>query len=262
MDFNLDGKGVAISGGSKGIGRACGFAFARHGADVALAARTEADLQRTCADIAEATGRKAVGIQSDLTDPDQVKRFIDRAAEALGRLDVIVNCAGSAPAGDFLTLPDEAWIQAFTLKFMGAVRASRAAIPYFRKVGGGVVVNIAGGAGKEPSMPMMTSGFNNASMMNFTKALAQGYGKENIRAVVISPGLVNTGRFLTLRKSTAELQGIDELEADRRMRANVPLGRIAEPEDIANVVVFVASNAGRHLTGVEISVDGGTRKGL
>jgi 3-oxoacyl-[acyl-carrier protein] reductase len=262
MDFNLEGKGVAITGGSKGIGRAAAFAFARQGANVAIAARGQEELDRTCEEISRETGRKVVGFAGDLMDGEQVKRFVDGAAEALGRLDILVNCAGSAPAGDFLTLPDDAWIQAFSLKFMGAVRAARAAIPHFRQTGGGVVVNVAGAAGKEPAPTMMTAGFNNAAMMNFTKAFSHAYGKENIRAVVIAPGMVNTGRFVSLRNATAQVWGVDADEADRRMKAGVPLGRISEPEDVANLIVFVASDTGRMLTGVEITIDGGATRAL
>lgn len=262
MELGLRGKAAAITGASKGIGRAAALALAREGVAVALCARDAAALEATCRAIAAETGERAIAIPADMSRAEEAQRFIDQAAERLGRLDILVNSVGAAPPGGLLDLPDEAWVTAFNLKFMGAVRATRAAVPHLRRAGGGVVINIAGTAGKEPAPRMMTAGFNNAAMMNFTKALALAHGAEGIRAVVICPGYVRTQRWERLRQDLARTLGVSEEEAQRRVEQEIPLGRIAEPEDVANLIVFLASEAARHLTGVQVTIDGGQTRAL
>lgn len=255
MELELADSAVAVTGGSRGIGRAVAEAFADEGADVAICARGEEALESTARDVEAWHDVRCVAVPADLTDPDEARAFVETAADRLGGLDVLVNNAGSAPYGTITELSERDWREALDLKFMGAVRCTRAALPHLS--GEGRVVNVVGRAGVEPSPATLTSGAANAAELNLTAALAEQYGPEGVRVNAVNPGPVDTGRLDEIVADVADALGVEEPEAREIVADTTAMGRVATPEEVANVVVFLASGAASFVNGATVAVDGG-----
>ena len=262
MDLQLEGKAAVVTGGSAGIGKAIVEALAREGADVAMCARRAGPLEEAAAAAASAYGRKVVPITADLTRDDDARRFVHDAADALGRIDVLVNNAGSAPGGVIENLTEDDWAQALQLKFMGYVRCLRYALPIMREQGGGRVVNLIGNDGVKTSYWEVAPGAANAAGQNLTRALAGQYGRYGISFAAVNPGPVRTERWAGLVESMSRDMGLSYEEADRLAPRSIPLGRIAESEEVANLVVMLASPLMHFVNGTMIEIDGGQEKAL
>jgi 3-oxoacyl-[acyl-carrier protein] reductase len=262
MDLQLKGKTALITGGSEGIGRAIAITLANEGVDVAICARRKEPLEATARELTKATGRKIVAIPADLTKDADAANFVKQAAEALGRVDIMINNAGSAPGGVIETLTEDDWSQALQLKFMGYVRCLRYAIPIMVKQGGGRVVNVIGNDGVKPSYWEIAPGAANAAGQNLTKALAGQYGKHNISFVAVNPGPVRTERWDGLVKAMSRDMKIPYEEADTLAPSAIPMGRIAEPLEVANLVAMMASPLTHYINGTMIEIDGGQEKSL
>lgn len=262
MDLQLSGKKALVTGASQGIGRAIAHVLASQGADVAICARGQEALEKAAAEIAAQTGRKVVAIAADLTRSADAENFIRRSQEALGRIDILVNNAGSAPGGVIETLGEADWEQALQLKFMGYVRCLRHALPIMVRQGGGRVVNLIGNDGVKPSYWEIAPGAANAAGQNLTKSLAGQYGKHGISFVAVNPGPVRTERWAGLVGAMARDMKLTYEEADRLAPSSIPLGRIAEPEEVANLVAMMASPLMHFVTGTMIEIDGGQEKSL
>jgi 3-oxoacyl-[acyl-carrier protein] reductase len=262
MDLQLTNKKALVTGASQGIGQAIAFALASQGADVAICARNQESLERVAADIAKETGRKVVAIAADLTKAADAENFIKQANEALGGIDILVNNAGSAPGGVIETLTEDDWEQALQLKFMGYVRCLRYALPIMVKQGHGRVVNLIGNDGVKPSYWEIAPGAANAAGQNLIKSLSGQYGKDGISFVAVNPGPVRTERWSGLVKAMARDMNLSYEEADKLAPSSIPMGRIAEPEEVANLVTMMASPLMHYVTGTMIEVDGGQEKSL
>ncbi len=262
MDLGLTGKAALITGGSAGIGKGIARALAREGADVAICARRREVLEATAAEIRAETGRKLVAIPADLTRPEDAERFVATAAAELGRVDILVNNAGSAAGGILEVLGEDAWIQGLQLKFLGYVRCLRAALPIMRAQGGGRVVNLIGNDGVKESYWEIVPGACNAAGQNLTKALAGQYGRHNITFVAVNPGPVRTERWEGLVRAMARDMNLSYEAADRLAPRSIPLGRIAEVEEVANLVAYLASPLAHFVNGSMIEIDGGQQKPL
>lgn len=262
MDLQLKGKTALVTGGSEGIGRAIAETLAREGVDVAICARRKEPLEAAAKAIAAATGRKIVAIPTDLTKDADAKTFVQKAAEALGRIDIMINNAGSAPGGIIETLTEDDWEKALQLKFMGYVRCLRYVLPIMVKQGGGRVVNLIGNDGVKPSYWEIAPGAANAAGQNLTKSLAGQYGKHGISLAAVNPGPVNTERWDGLVKAMSRDMKISVEEADKLAPGSIPMGRIAETEEVANLVVMLASPLMHYVNGTMIEIDGGQEKAL
>ena len=262
MDLGLRGKVALVTGGSKGIGRVVARGLAREGAKVAICARSRAPLEQAAKEIAQETGGEVLPIPGDLTRPEDAQRVVDATVQHFGRLDVLVNNAGSAPGGEILNLTEEQWQQALQLKFMGYVRCSKAAIPHMLKQGGGRIVNIIGNDGIKPVGFEITPSAANAADIALTLALADQYGRHNILVNAINPGPVETERWDQIVRGIAKMQGISPEAAQQKAIRSIPLGRICTPEEVADVAVFVASERASFMNGALITLDGGQRKAL
>src|SRR5690606_2004253 len=260
MNLGLEGKTALVTGASKGIGRAVATELAREGARVAIVARTPEPLQAAAEAIQAETGSEVLAIPGDLTSWEDAQRAVRETVNAWGRLDILINNAGSAPGGCILDLEPRHWDQALQLKFMGYVRASHAALPHMLKQGGGAIVNVIGNDGVKPSYWEVTATAANAADINLTLALADQYGGSGIRVNAVNPGPVNTDRWAGLCEAFARDMGVTPEEANAFAAASIPLGRIAEPQEVANVVVFLASERASFVNGAIINIDGGQRK--
>ncbi len=262
MDLGLRGKVALITGGSKGIGRAIATGLAREGARVAICARGAELLERTAGEIARATGGEALPVPGDLSKPGDADRVVAAVVGQFGRVDILVNNAGAAPGGLLLNLTEEDWAVAMQLKFLGYMRGCKAVIPHMLKQGGGRIVNIVGNDGVKPAYWELTASAANAAGLAAIQALAEQYGRHNIRINAINPGPVSTERWDGLVRAYARDKNLPLDEAARRGVASIPLGRICTPEEVADVAVFVASDRASFMNGASITLDGGQRKAL
>jgi len=262
MDLQLKGKTALVTGGSEGIGKGITRALAREGVDVAICARRKEPLEAAASEIAKETGRKIIAIPADLTKDADAKNFVTQGHKALGRVDIMVNNAGSAPGGVIEHLTEADWAQSLQLKFMGYVRCLRYVLPIMVKQGGGRVVNLIGNDGVKPSYWEIAPGAANAAGQNLTKSLAGQYGKHNISFCAVNPGPVRTERWAGLVAAMSRDMKLPYEEADKLAPASIPLGRIAEVEEVATLVVMLASPLMHMVNGTQIEIDGGQEKSL
>jgi 3-oxoacyl-[acyl-carrier protein] reductase len=262
MDLQLKGKTALVTGGSEGIGKGIALALAREGVDIAICSRRKEPLEAVAAAIAKETGRKIVAIPADLTKDEDAKNFVTQGHKALGRIDIMINNAGSSPGGVIEHLSEADWAQSLQLKFMGFVRCLRYALPIMVKQGGGRVVNLIGNDGVKPSYWEIAPGAANAAGQNLTLSLAGQYGKNNISFCAVNPGPVRTERWAGLVAAMSRDMKISHEEADKLAPSSIPMGRIAEVEEVANLVVMLASPLMHMVNGTQIEIDGGQMKPL
>ena len=258
MDLGLAGKAALVGGASRGIGRAIAFALAREGCRVAICARDRERLEATADEIRSSTGAEVLAVPCDMSQPDDIRRFVAAAVETLGRLDIVVNNAGGPPPGPFEAHDDSAWQQALSQNFMSVVRTVREALPHLRAAGGGRIINITSVAVKEPIPGLVLSNATRLGVVGLAKTLSRELGRDGITVNNVCPGLTLTDRMRELYGDRAQAAGrsLEDLLAEEAQR--IPVGRLAEPEDIAALVVFLASEPARHITGTTIQVDGGS----
>ncbi len=211
---------------------------------------------------AKETGRKVVAIPADLTKEADAKNFVEQGHRALGRVDIMVNNAGSAPGGVIEHLSEADWTQALQLKFMGYVRCLRYVLPIMVRQGGGRVVNLIGNDGVKHSYWEIAPGAANAAGQNLTMSLASQYGRHNISLCAVNPGPVRTERWAGLVAAMSRDMKLSYEEADKLAPASIPMGRIAEVEEIANLVAMLASPLMHFVNGTMIEIDGGQQKPL
>ncbi len=262
MDLQLGGKVALVTGGSLGIGKGIARVLAREGVDVAICARRKDVLEAAAEEIRRESGRRVLAIPADLTRREDAEAFVHGAARHFGRIDILVNNAGSAPGGVMETLDEDAWMQGLQLKFMGYVRCLRAALPIMKAQGGGRVVNLIGNDGVKPSYWEICPGAANAAGQNLTMSLAGQYGKNNISFCAVNPGPVRTERWAGLVKAMSRDMKLSYEEADKLAPSSIPMGRIAEVEEVANLVVMLASPLMHMVNGTMIEIDGGQDKPL
>jgi 3-oxoacyl-[acyl-carrier protein] reductase len=259
VDLGLKGKVALVTGGSKGIGRACAERLAAEGCDVMIVARTEADLEAAAAAIAEASGQRVETCAADLRSPQGCEAAVGALKHAFGRLDILVNNAGATQSGDFFKLDDSVWEDGFGLKFYACVRLSRALWPLLKDANG-AVVNIIGGASKTPNANFMIGGAVNAAITNFTKALAELGLRDGVTVNAVHPGSTVTGRLDTLLNQRAAADNLSREEYEKQELARSGLRRYGQPDDVASLVTYLASPRAEQIHGADLFVDGGATK--
>lgn len=262
MDLNLAGKTAFVTGASKGIGRQVAVRLAAEGCDLALTARGAADLEAAANRIADDSGRRVLPLAGDMGDAADVDRCVRTALDELGGIDILVTCAGSSPGGLLEELTEEQWLQSLNLKFLGYVRTVRAVVPHMAERGSGSIVLVVGNDGLKPSFWEMTAGAANAADLNFASSIADQYGPKGVRVNTVNPGPVDTDRWDGLEKAFARDMGVDQPEARRRAEASIPFGRITEPDEVAALVTFLASDVAASVHGAHVPIDGAQRKAL
>ena len=256
MDLGLVDQVVVVTGASKGIGFACAQAFAREGARVALVSRSQANLDAALARMPKAQ-HSPVAFAADLTDAGQAARMIEAVEAALGPIDVLVNSAGAAKryAPDDLTAA--AWHDAMDAKFFSYIHPLDIVVRRMAARGRGSVVNIIGAGGKTASPVHIPGGAANAALMLATAGLAAAHGPRGVRINAINPGGTLTGRVQQGLDAEAKMTGLDAAEILKRQQSRIPLQRLGQPEEIAQVALFLASSQASYVTGAIIPMDGG-----
>jgi 3-oxoacyl-[acyl-carrier protein] reductase len=262
MDLGLRGKVAVVSGSSDGIGYAVAHSLAQEGARIVLCARRGALLAQARQNIEKETGAEVLAVTCDVQRLDEVQRLVAEVMQRFGMINILINNAGSVPSIRFADIDDTQWYQMLEGKLLGYIRMTREIAPHMRKAGWGRIINIAGTAGWEPSGTAMAVGLNNAAVMNWTKSLSLNYAEDGILVTAVAPGSIETPRQIRNRQREADITG-RSLEEIRKARAQeIPLHRLGRAEEVANVVVFLASERSSYMTGTCVTVDGGVVRGI
>lgn len=256
MELGLGGRVALITGGSEGIGKAIAWRLAEAGCKVAICARRSNVLESAAEEIRSETCAEVMAVPADVTKWDDIERFVSATVEAFGRIDNLINNAGRAAGGYFEDVDEVAWQGDMDLKFWAAVRFCRLVVPLMREQGGGRIINITHPGGKAPGAGSVPTSVSRAAGIAFTKALSHDVAKHNI--------LVNTV-CLTNIKSAQGVRWWQESGTEMSLSdwwveqgKTVPVGRAGEPEEVGDLVAFLASERASFITGASINIDGGT----
>ena len=253
MDLGLKGKIAVITGGTDGIGKAAALIFAKEGAKVAICARTQANLDKTAAEI-KALGAEVLAISADMAKPADIERFMDAVVKQFGGMDILVNNAGLSMRGKFLEITDDKWHEDIELKVFGAIRCCRLAIPHMKKRGGGRIVNISISSAKQPGAGSMPTSLSRAAGLVITKSLSKEFAPDNILVNAVCIGKIKSGQHD--RRMVRESISPEKYYHDNSK--DIPMARFGDAEEAANVIVFLCSGAASYVTGTSVNLDGGT----
>lgn len=258
MDLQLSGKVVLVTGGSEGLGAAVGQRLVQEGARVALCARDPERLEATAARL-RALGGEVLAVPADVSRASDVERFVAAAHERWGRVDALVNNAGSAAAKAFLSVTDAEWEEDLQLKLFAAMRAVRLVVPHLRAAGGGSILNVLSIKAKEPGKNTTPSSVSRAAGMALMKVLSKELGPDNIRVNAILPGLVAGDRQRRVLEAKAQQRGISYAEMERTAFSYTSIKDYVTPEQIADQILFMCSPRGSTISGQAISICGDTQ---
>jgi 3-oxoacyl-[acyl-carrier protein] reductase len=257
MDLGLRERACVVTGASSGIGRATALVLAGEGARVLLVSRSE----RALADVAADCGEAAEVLALDVTSPDAGERVVSRCLERFGRIDALVNNAGTSSVRTLEQLTDEDWKRQWDLSVMAPMRLMRAAAPEMAERGWGRIVNVSSSSGKRPSGTNMAYSVAKAAELSLSRAFADQYGERGVLVNAVAPGPVGSALWLApggMADQSAQSQGKTREEVLEALGARVPIGRIGGEEEIAAVIAFLCSEPASFVTGAAWSVDGGT----
>ncbi len=262
METGLSGKVALVTAASKGLGRAAAESLARDGARLAIVARTTNELTATAETIGRECSTEVVPIVGDLSRLDDIQRIVGQTVEHFGGLDIVVCNAGGPKPGTFDTLTEADWRSAIDLTLMSAVRLSMAVVPHLRRRGGGRIIYITSVSVKQPVPRLMLSNALRAAVVGFAKTLATELAPERILVNCVAPGYTRTERVTAIAQATARAEGVEPAAIEQRMVQEIPAGRLGEPQELGDLIAFLASERASYITGTTIQVDGGYVRGI
>ena len=255
--MGLKGKVAIVGGSSKGLGKACAQVLAQEGANVAICSRSKPDLERAAEEIVNASNSNVLTFVGDLDKHQTIKDLIAATIARFGRLDIMVNNSGGPPLARAATATEEQWDTALQRSLLFFARMCREALPHLKQQGGGRIINILASTVYQPIDNLALSGATRMGVVAFAKSLADEVGRDNILVNNVCPGSILSDRMLSNVTSRANELGIPVEEALAQRAADTALGRIGQPEEMANLVAFLASDRSSYITGTTILVDGG-----
>src|SRR6202167_5681381 len=262
MDLGLKNRVAVVAASSQGIGRATAEAFAAEGCRVAMCARNSQTLQAAADKIRKEHGVEILAEAFDVTDAAAVGRFVAAVAKQFGTGDICVTTAGGPPAKGFLSASLEEWQRALELNFLSTVYFAREVIPHMQRKRWGRIITLTSITTKQPIADLVLSNAARAAVVGLVKSLANEFGKDGILVNNVGPGFTATDRLKELAKVRASASGKSEQQIFEVWAADAPLQRLGDPREVAETIVWLASERASYITGQTVLVDGGTYKGL
>jgi 3-oxoacyl-[acyl-carrier protein] reductase len=262
MDLGLRNKVALVAAASKGLGKACALSLAQEGARLVICSRNEQSIHKTADEIRSTTGATVLPVVADVSNEADIAKFVQAAIDAFGTVHIMVNNAGGPPTGHVLKVTEEEWEKGFQLTMMSVIRFIRAVLPYMEKQQWGRIISIVSIAAKQPINELLISSTLRPGILGLTKVIANQYAKDNITINTICPGLILTARQqeLSVSRAADRKMSIDEYLSDSAKA--IPAGRLGRPEEIGDVVTFLASEKASYVNGVNLLVDGGAARGI
>ena len=262
MDLGIEGRVALVAAASKGLGKAAAMELAREGARVVIAARDEEELAAAADDIRHTTGADVLAVPADVTVVADIEALVGAAASEFGDIDILVNNAGGPRPGVFTDMTDADWLVAINLNLMSAVRLTRLVLPGMRRKRWGRIINMTSISVKQPLPNLILSNAARSAVVAMAKTLSLQVAADGITVNNVCPGTILTDRVRSLAANTAQVQGITPEQALQQMQADIPMGRLGRPEELAALIAFLASERASYITGATIQVDGGLYRGL
>jgi 3-oxoacyl-[acyl-carrier protein] reductase len=257
MDLKLNNKVAIVLAASKGLGKAIATTLSAEGAKVIIGSRDQAELDKTAGEIQELTGNEVMAIAVDVSKGEEIEEFIKKAGAAFGRIDILLNNAGGPPFDKFENFDDAQWQKAFELNLLSMARTSKQVLPYMKTAGSGRIINIISGSVKSVLTNSVLSTSMRMGVVGMAKMMADEFGPYNITVNNVAPGLILTDRI----KHTLPTD-VDPEKAMQEKAKSIPLGRIGQPEELAALVAFLASEQASYISGTTIQVDGGASRAI
>lgn len=265
MDLGLSGKVAIVTGGSRGLGKACAMALAAEGVELVIAARDESTLHAAAREIEAiqgASGRKVLAVPTDVTREEDVNRLVEASLEKYSRVDVLVANAGGPPASHFETTDVAAWKSALELNLLSTIYLCRAVVPVMKRQQSGRIVAIASISVKQPVDGLILSNTARSGVVGMMKTLSNELAPHRIGVNVVCPGYTKTDRLVDLASRMSAQEGVPEEAIHKRWTDQIPMGRLGEPSELAAVVAFLSSERASYVTGACLQVDGGAVKSV
>ncbi|MQF82890.1 SDR family oxidoreductase [SAR202 cluster bacterium AD-802-E10_MRT_200m] len=259
MDLGLQDRVAIVTGGSDGIGKATALRLAKEGARVAICARRQEVLETTAQEIRVGSGQEIFPVVTDIGNVDDIKNLVKEVVKRWNRVDILVNNAGTSAAGSFETVSDEAWMTDLNVKLFGAIRCIREVLPFMKQQHWGRIINVTNLGAKAPGARSVPTSVSRAAGVALTKALSKEYAADNILVNTVLIGLIKAGQHeLRLANAQKKDSQVTLEEFYGQMGESIPLGRVGESSEAADVISFLVSERASYLTGVAVNIDGGT----
>lgn len=262
MDLQLKNKVVIVTGSSKGIGKAIAFGFAKEQAKVVICSRNKKTLENTASEIEKSTSAQVLPVQTNLLDKQSITSLINKTIEKFEKIDILINNTGGPPPKLFIDTTENEWQNSYDLLMKSVINCCQGVLPFMKKQKWGRIVNMTSFAAKQPEERLVLSNAIRAGIHGLTKTLSNELAGYGVLVNAVCPGWTLTERVEELADNIADTQNITRQSVISSWKGKIPLGRLAKPEEISNLVVFLASESASYITGNVIQVDGGYIKSL
>jgi 3-oxoacyl-[acyl-carrier protein] reductase len=257
MDLGINNRVGIVTGSSQGIGKAIAKSLVKEGVKVVICSRDIIKLKKISKNIEHSTGNKILPVKTDLTNKNDIKNLVEKTVQTFGKVDILINNTGGPPTMHFSETTDNDWKKAVDQLLMSVIKCTYEIIPYMKKQKWGRIINMTSFAAKQPYEGLILSNSIRAGILGLTKTLSNDLGEYNILVNAVCPGWTLTKRLEELARSKAEKTGKNYKKIIEKWAEDIPIGRLAKPEEIANLVTFLASERASYITGNSIQVDGG-----